>query len=76
MKLKTFCSDMSAEELQRFVRLAGSSVPHVRFQIGNGHSRPSFALATRLVLASRRMYPKQPKRWLQMREWFSMEAVE
>lgn len=75
MKLKTLVRGMSPDELQTMARLAKTTVDHIRFQLANGHKRPSHALAVRLVMASKRMYPEARKRWLRLDEWFGMDAA-
>lgn len=56
-------------------RLAGTTVSHLRWQLGGGHARPSYALALRLVRASRKLHPKHPDMWLSLAEWFSADAA-
>jgi hypothetical protein len=75
MKLKKLVQSMDPADIERMARLAKTTPDQLRFQLAGGHRRPGFQLAVRLVRASRKMYPDQPRRWLKLTEWFSEDAL-
>lgn len=70
MKLKELLGEMDRNAIQRMAKLSRTTPRMLRYQIANGHKRPSLTLATRIVLASRKIYQDDPQRWLSLTEWF------
>lgn len=70
MKLKSLIATMERRDIARFATLAGTTENFLRYQIAGGHKRPSLRMATRIVLASRKMSPDDPHRWCTLSEWF------
>lgn len=70
MKLKTLIETMDERQRARFAELVGTTENMLRYQYANGHKRPSIRMATRIVVASRKLNPKEPSKWCSLSEWF------
>ncbi len=67
MNLRTFLDLLDSEQRKQFASLALTKPSHL-WQLKGGHSRAGLRLMWRMVLASRKMFPRKSARWLTLDE--------
>lgn len=67
MNLSTFLDLLTSEQRKQFASLSLTQ-PSYLWQLKGGHSRAGLRLMWRMVLASRKMFPRKSSRWLTLDE--------